>query len=435
MLRALKEQINYLSGDKKFRHKPVLGFVPSHITPDRFAEIQQPFGLESKIAAVQAALTRPIEEMGKQKGKAKNGKVPSHPPKSRSRAAPSAGPVRSIGVAYSQRNSFPAKKLRSYRLQNSELFKASLPGSVGFAATGFPINPGLSASFPWLSVQAAQWQQYRFHRLAVRYVTKSPSSATGTVIISPEYNPQDPPPTTEQQAENTQDATSDSVYVHNSTKLDVSAMFALGPRKQVRAANVGAALGLYDCATVYLCTSGQANTSAVGDFWFDYDIEFFVPENSPAVAAGAPFIATPTSVLSWTTPTSFTSGNATSQTGVSTASAGISGGSDGLNLALTFSAGAFTPPRGAYLVRFMGSFNDTANEGFTAILSILRNGSVVQFAKALTTGPGSLNPSVQFALGFNGTTDTLSFQITLTGASGTLTITSSQPPVFSLEPI
>jgi hypothetical protein len=110
-------------------------------------------------------------------------------------------------VAYSQKQEFPNRdRMTSRRIKNSE-FVATIVGSVSFNSDQkFVINPGLVGTFPWLSVLAAEWQQYRIHKMCFRYETRTSTSSVGSVILSPDYNVVDVAPSTEQIASNTQDA-------------------------------------------------------------------------------------------------------------------------------------------------------------------------------------------------------------------------------------
>jgi len=169
-------------------------------------------------------------------------------------------------VAKGQKQSFPAKFAnRSRRIVNSELVSSVL-GSVSFDATSYPINPGLSSTFPWLSTQATSWQQYRFRRLRFRYVTRTATSEKGSVILSPEYNPNDPPPTTEAQASNTQDACEDVCWNNIECELSPQAMYPSGPRKLVRSTNIVGDKNLYDSGTLYFCTVEEDSADAIGSF-------------------------------------------------------------------------------------------------------------------------------------------------------------------------
>jgi hypothetical protein len=167
--------------------------------------------------------------------------------------------------------------MRSRRIKNSELV-GDLLGSVAFTATGYRINPGLAATFPWLSVVANQWQQYRFHSLSFRFVTRTSTSHAGSVVIAPEYDPNQAAPETEAEATNRQDAVENVCWVSSECVLDPAAMFPYGPRKAVRSAMSAGGLSNYDAGTIYFCSTGEPDATAIGKIWVDYDCELFVPQ-------------------------------------------------------------------------------------------------------------------------------------------------------------
>ena len=67
----------------------------------------------------------------------------------------------------------------------------------GFNVNSFNINPGLRASFPWLSQIACNYDEYEFEGLLFAFVSTSQSQSTsnnsmGTVIMATNYNPCQP---------------------------------------------------------------------------------------------------------------------------------------------------------------------------------------------------------------------------------------------------
>jgi len=328
-------------------------------------------------------------------------------------------PVEAAAVAYSNKQSFPQKLQKSRRIQNSELV-GSVTGSVAFsAAQKYYLNPGLPATFPWLSVTAAQWQQYRFHKLRFRYVTRTSTALLGSVILSPDYNPVELTPSSEQQASNTQDVVEDVIWKELCCVLDVNAMFPVGPRKQVRTAAVAGDISIYDAGRMFVCVTGEADASAIGKLWVDYDVELFVPQNSSAFSLGP----TQTSM--------FTIGSA--QTLTTTVPTVVDVDElvyDPLGIGSS-AAGVFTPPAGTYLVSGYMAFNDSANENFSAVLTVFKNGAALRTESSsarMTISGASTGDSVTLPISdivtCNGT-DTVSFVATLTGAAGTLTVTQT----------
>lgn len=296
----------------------------------------------------------------------------------------------------------------SWRFPGRELI-GDVSGTTGFGTTRYIINPGLSQTFPWLSGEADKWEQYRFHRLRFVYVPRCASTTVGSVLLSPDYNVRDLAPTTELEAADTFGAVENSAWTEIACNLDVSAMFPIGPRKMIRQANVAGDMNLYDCGSFYVSTTGEADTSLIGKLWVEYDVEFYVPQNSPADQAGQSMIqqflralaqtfvtATP-ALLDWDTPV--------------------------LNpLFISDVSGTITPRAGCYLVMFSGSFNDATPETFGVTVNLRKN-TVTQLtaqAEAATAG-GPVCLASNIIMAFNGS-DTMDVQVTCVGAAGVLTL-------------
>jgi len=200
----------------------------------------------------------------------------------------SAGTIMAAPVAYSQKQSYSGTKMSSRRIVNSEMI-GDVTGTTLWTATRYDVNPGLAASFPWLNEVAKQWQQYCFHRLRYRFVTRSSTATVGSIILSPEYSTKDTPPYDEKTATNGQDAVEDVCWREITCTMDPRSMFPNGPRKLVRTYTVPYDRGLYDGGILYVGAIGMAGTAVVGKLWVDYDVEFFTPQTSsfggPATAS------------------------------------------------------------------------------------------------------------------------------------------------------
>lgn len=344
----------------------------------------------------------------KSKNKNKNGKAKGY--------AQIAAPV-----AYSQKQEFPNReRMTSRRIKNSE-FISTIVGSTTFSSSQkFVINPGLVGTFPWLSVLAAEWQQYRIHRLCFRYVTRTSTSSVGSVILSPDYNAVDVAPTSEQIASNTQDAVEDVCWRSITCHLDVAAMFPFGPRKQIRVGNISGDYTTYDAGRLFVCVTGQGSAADIGKLWVDYDVELFVPQSSPSqvVPSGTQLALYALSVDSG---------------GFSSGSLNTVGFNQTLvnNLSIVNSTGDFTPPAGNYVwtanivVAVLSSASTMQITG-----GIYKNGvldsSIIDYY-LLVTASASNKPLVT-GIGYisaNGT-DVYSLRITVSAAVNTQFLTESR---------
>ncbi len=334
-------------------------------------------------------------------------------------------------IAFSKQRSTVGPKIvassSGRRIIHKELV-GSVNGSVAFSAVGYDCNPGIAATFPWLSVQAAQYEQYTFHKLHFELNTRTATTTVGSILLAPDYDPSDAPPASEAAMSAYEDCVEDVPWRDQVCRLSRKAMFPTGPRKFVRSAAVAGDIKLYDAARFYTGAVDETGTTPIGKLWVCYDVEFFVPQTSVSVPA-----ATQTSIYEMTAAQTFA-------TGIEAPFLTDAAQADPLRIGALV-AGSFTPPAGAYVVRVSSSFSDTAAEAFSARLRILKNGAAIgtggtsQWTNASAAGDGagqtvSLGTSAYLVM--NGT-DTCSFVVTLTGAAGTLTaVAQSTFLTFSL---
>lgn len=183
-------------------------------------------------------------------------------------------------------------------------FIANISSSQNFTvAATFALNPGIAATFPWLSTQASCWEQYKFHNLKFCYYTRSPTSAGGSVLLVPDYDASDAAPFTEQIATSYADIVEEVPWTTTfCCKLSAKAMLGLAPRKYIRTNTLAANLDIktYDSGNLFICTTdGTSSVINWGKIWVEYDVELFIPQLPPSGGA----LAT-TQHLFFTTPVS-----------------------------------------------------------------------------------------------------------------------------------
>lgn len=315
--------------------------------------------------------------------------------------------------------SSPAKvntTLKGTHVNHRELV-GTVNGSIAFTASKFVCNPGIAATFPWLSGQAAQWEQYRFNRLRFRYLTRTATTTVGSLIMAPDYDPSDAAPASELAISTYQDCVEDAVWVQELTcELNVDSMFPNGRRKFVRTGSVGAEdLKLYDAANFFLCTLEQVGASAIGKLWVEYDVDFFTPQTpGSSSASNARYLSryvddTAQALATGVAEPLLFSDNVVDALGIGAAVIGV-----------------FTPPAGNYRVEAQCSVNDTIAAGtFSLLMEVYKNGA------ALPAGERSAGRSAHDATAANASslvvcdayivcsgTDTFQVQLTATTDSG-----------------
>jgi hypothetical protein len=314
-----------------------------------------------------------------------------------------------------------SRSARGLRVVHREFISniANTNGALG--VTKFALNPGLAATFPWLAVQAADWDQYTFHRLKFMYVTRSATTETGSVLLSPDYDAADISPTTEAQISAYQDTVEDAPWKDQVCVLDPLAMHPNGPRKFIRSGRPYGDIKAYDAGNLFVGTIGNS-TNSIGKLWVEYDVEFFVPQLGAAQSSGPEG----TSLYARAAAQTFTTATPANQDFDAATFDPIGFGAD--------AAGVFTPPAGSYLVSYGASFSDATSESFIVSVQLQKNGVTlpggIQTARSPAAGSAEfLQISAATVFTANGT-DTFQVLITATGAAGVLTSVALTPSLW-----
>jgi len=206
------------------------------------------------------------------------------------------GGQRSVAAAYaSKATSGVARVSRSRvddcRIVHSELV-ASIDGTSAFTvASSIALNPGLAASFPWLSIEARGWERYKFNKLAFRYRTRTGTSIPGSMMFAPDYDSADPPPTTEQQASSYAGTQEDAPWKDIYVPLNPKSLLGGLSSKYVRAAALSGEasdIKTYDSGNLHVCTVDGTDAVHWGKLFVEYDVTFYTPQLSTAPDPGPP---------------------------------------------------------------------------------------------------------------------------------------------------
>jgi hypothetical protein len=161
-------------------------------------------------------------------------------------------------------------------------YLGDIQGTAGFNNTAYPLNPGMSQTFPWLSSVAGNYQEYRIHGLVFEFrslITDFVTSgAPGVVVMSTNYNADAPIYLTKQQMENAEYAVSVKPTVNMMHGIECALGQTILPEKFIRSGSVPSNqdLRLYDLGNFQFAT--QANPiQDLGELWVSYCVEFFKP--------------------------------------------------------------------------------------------------------------------------------------------------------------
>ncbi len=303
---------------------------------------------------------------------------------------------------------------RTMRVRHRELVVPQIMGSTSFLVNyALSLNPGLSGVFPWLSSMARNWDQYRFLRLVAEYIPIAPSNTQGDVLLSPDYDASNPVPNTEQEASNDENSVVDSCWRRIDMKFNPASLMAGCTRKYIRTSAIAGDIKTFDVGKLFVCTNNASAAVPFGKLYLEYDVEFFVPKQSPEDYS----VPQQTSLFTRNT-------NQTFATGTPSAVNFQSNPYDPLEVGLPV-AGVFTPPAGCYRLKACVTLADASPESFSCEIEIMKNGASLPFPCAANgTCPsfasGELvNLAVEGIIPCNGS-DTFQVTATLNGAAGAL---------------
>jgi len=155
---------------------------------------------------------------------------------------------------------------------------ADVAGSVAFAANSYVVNPGIVATFPWLSVLAANFESYKFNNLCFQFSTEKSASTNGSLMIAIDYDANDAAPTTKTIMMSYHNAVRCPVWSETKYVADRPDLQKL-PQRYIRAGAVtGTDLKTYDVGNLFVSTAGCADTSALGELYVIYDVELITPQ-------------------------------------------------------------------------------------------------------------------------------------------------------------
>jgi hypothetical protein len=306
-------------------------------------------------------------------------------------------------------------------IERDELIQ-SINGSVSFATTKFSVNPGLAATFPGLSKDAANYEEWRCIS-SVFYVKPlvsafSTQGQTGETIISFDPNALGAAPTTQAQAE---------FFWHNQAapyeefELNLpAARMNRADAKYLRsgAAPAGSDLKTYDGGNVYVSTYGQGGTAACCELRHKSRFMVFAPTL---------LLGTAGSGMSGLTSAFFQSTTAESAGATTVAKTLALATATANGLGIVNTAGSFVPPAGTFLINASVTAANSAGQSTDTVLDIRKNGTTVFTSAVLPQSGnaiyymGNTSVSASAVVTCNGTTDAITFVVTDSYSSGTTT--------------
>lgn len=173
-------------------------------------------------------------------------------------------------------------------VRHREYLQDVVTGTPGqFVVTSYRLQPGLQTSFPWLSVLAQNFEQYKLRGVIFEFKSTSADSlnttntALGEIIMATEYDCKKPSFSGKIEMQNHEYA----VAARQSSSMlhPIECAHPLSPLDTLycRSSQVppGADQHLYDFANFQIATVGQQGVNVnIGELWVTYEIEFLKPQ-------------------------------------------------------------------------------------------------------------------------------------------------------------
>lgn len=313
---------------------------------------------------------------------------------------------------------------RDMVIEESEFIGAvTVANQPNFNVKAFPINPGQSATFPWLSTIAKQFERFQFEALSFVFKKEvsefNTAGAAGKVIMSIDFDAGDAPPATKQQMEDSiphadaMPSQSFSLPVHPS---DLSAQNTLGRYVRTGGLPGAADIKTYDVGNLFVATQGIPSNVEIGELHVAYRVRLIKPVLENLVGAPA---NNQVSVFADASAQAIVS-NTPIDLPVATV---ITNG-----LVIVNTAGSMVPPPGNYLLDYTLQAADSIAEQLVVTADFRKNGASIFGASieiptsAFDSGAGNVKSTLTGTMFVtaNGT-DAFTCHPTLIGAAGTLT--------------
>lgn len=200
----------------------------------------------------------------------------------------------SVSSAYSSQQMGRSPTIRqskdSVQISHREFIGNVTSGASSAFTNSFvlELNPGIIATFPWLSTIAQNYETYMFRKVKLCYYTRTGSTTAGSVVMAPDYDAADSSPPTEQIMSTYSDVVEDAPWKNIDCSLRPGAMHPDGKRKFIRTEALANNLDIktYDAANLYVFTVDSTAAAAWGKVWIEYDVVLHTPQSLTSLPVG-----------------------------------------------------------------------------------------------------------------------------------------------------
>lgn len=166
-------------------------------------------------------------------------------------------------------------------VSHTEFVSDIISSGSAYAVTRYAINPGLSASFPWLAALANNYESYKFKSLEYHYKPICATTTPGKVIVAIDFDAADSNPTSKLILNSYEGAVSSSPWDLITYKATPKNLNKFGVQRFVRGGAIPTSTDIktYDIGAVFVGTSNTPSTSTtLGELYVSYTVEFYTPQ-------------------------------------------------------------------------------------------------------------------------------------------------------------
>lgn len=172
---------------------------------------------------------------------------------------------------------------KSCRIRHKE-FVRDINNDTGFIQDALQINPGLSATFPWLSGVASRYEKYRFNRLMFEFLPYQPTDTAGAMFMAIDYDANDSVDVSKEVMMTYEGSVRSSIWmkgrVHAASPGLNRTLFV---RDGIpRASGVVTDLKTMDVGNLIIAsTNALAQDAPLGELYVYYDVTLLIPQTEP----------------------------------------------------------------------------------------------------------------------------------------------------------
>lgn len=158
-----------------------------------------------------------------------------------------------------------------------------------FTVESWNINPGLSATFPWLCGIARNYDCYQFRSLSFEFSTMKSTQSTGSVMMAVDYDAADANPATKQELLTFHNAVTGALWAPLHYVCDPLDLKKFGPQRFNRTSlKSNTDVKTYDLGKLVVASNGCSaadNGTLLGELWVNYVVDLITPGS---IEAGPP---------------------------------------------------------------------------------------------------------------------------------------------------